>query len=713
MKTLLVRTFLFIFLVYSHIVYSQDQEKLTYPLHVLIQDKGNYVPVLNQKKYMEGLDLKVLNSILSPKELWAIKNDAEKDKGAYEYFNFFYEEWYIKQLPIIVFEYKIMDMLDDITIKKIRKNKNSREYLSKYDEQLYHIMSNENILKPEELISFAQRYKYTPAEKLNLFLFLLHHSALDKNLLTVWNTWKIGDYPIVYVGDNKRYMEYILETTQSFYPGITREHLSDWLNEVDKAAVTSVLHEAVRHNRKPIFNEIIKSNSVDINSKDYLEQTALHIAADKKWDQAKDYINTLLKYPKIKINMQDFKRWTPFSYILSKSQNHLFPGVIDFLEKNKNLVELNFLDRDRRNLVLLAGELGLPNIADYLHKEMGVPWPEKVSLSNTYIDFDYSSIQFRYQTNLDISNLDIFFYDAENKLLQILQTDLNQKYVMFFNISKALLEEAEETRHSVIMSLLSNNIEEEWSEALQEANKIPFLGKVVKAIYKGDIKTLDYLLSSMNKKDINNFLYYQKFNLSDHKLKSILTELPFWNKKSFIQEESIETIYMEVDSYLSEAIRANQPEVVEFLLKKGANPIFPKKNSIIGNDIMTAILSVVFFFDNEKALADHKSIVKRLIEHPSVTKDFLNKEALPGLNYADFAAIRGHLPALKAMYKKGARVSNGSIWGGNMPIETAVMFSDFIKTAQFLLKHKMKEAKTKKDKEILEDSFNLCQKVFH
>ena len=703
-----MRIFLFIFLLCSELAYSQNnkEEKLIYPLHVLMKKKGNYVPILNQKQYMESLNSQVLDSILSPKKLWSIQNSEKQKIKVYEYRDQFYEEWYIKRLPLLIWSDKLRNIANrDILI-----------YYKNYY-KLHNLLDEKKTLKQRGLISFTNQYNYTSAEKLNLFLFLLHNNISDKNLLTLWKAWEIDKYPIVYIKDSKKYINNFFETMDVLgLKDMKKQNLINWFNKENQFIITSVLHQAVRHNKSLIFNEIIKNNLVDINLKNYLEQTALHIATDKEWSEGKSYIDTLLKKPNILINIQDFKGWAPFSYIVYNSRNNSFSGVIEFLKQNENRVKLDLLDKDRKNLILLAGERGLPKVADYLYEQAGAPWPDKVSLSNTYIDSNYTSTFFQYQTDLNLDHLVGFLYDStdvkEGKF-NILNTEENAKYHILLDIVQNILEQTETARHNVIMSFLSHNIEKEWSEELRQTGEIDFLASVVKAIYKGDTLMLDQLLSSTNKKDINKFLFYQQFNITDDRLKPILKELPFWNHNYLIQKKSTKDISIEVSSFLSEAVRANQPKVVEFLLKKGANPVSTRNNSIIGNDIMTAILSVVFFYDNEKAIKDHKSIVNMLINHPSVTKDFLNKEVLPQLNYADLAAVRGHLPALKAMYKKGARVSDGFIWNGNMSIDQAVVFSEFLEMAKFLYQEKIKEAKTPEDKKMFEDQLNNCQKVFH
>ena len=708
MRTLLVKIFLFIFLLYSELVYSQNnkEEKAIYPLHVWIQNKGEYVPVLNQKQLMESLDSQTLDSILSPKKLWTIRNSDEQDRKIYDHLEYFYEEWYIKRLPLLIWSDKLRNIANGDILTHYKNYYKPRSFL---DEK--------KTLKQRELISFTNQYNYTPAEKLNLFLFLLQNNISDKNLLTLWKAWEIDKYPIVYIEDSKKYINNFFETMDVLgLKDMEKQNLINWFKKENQFIITSVLHQAVQHNKSLIFNEIIKNNLVDINLKNYLEQTALHIATDKEWSEGKNYVNTLLEYPKIKINIQDFIGWTPFSYIIHNSRNNSFSGVREFLEQNKNRLELNFLDKNRRNLVLLAGERGLPNVAHYLYKKAGVPWPDKVSSLNIYINLNYAPIWFQYQTDLHLNHLAGFLYDSisiKRGEINILNTEENAKYHILLNVVQNILEQTEKTRHNVIMSLLSNNVKKEWSKELQQKGRVNFLESVVKAIYKGDTLMLEQLLSSTNEKDINRFLYSQESTIDDDTLRPLLKELPFWSHNRLILKKSTKTISMEIGSFLSEAVRANQPKVVELLLKKGANPVSARNHSIIGNDIITAILSVVFFYNNEKAIKEHKSIVEMLINHPSVTKDFLNKEALPQLNYADLAAITGHLPALKAMYKKGARISNDFIWNGNMSVEQVVIFSELMEMAKFLYQEKIKEAKTPEDKKMFEDQLNNCQKVFH
>ena len=346
------------------------------------------------------------------------------------------------------------------------------------------------------------------------------------------------------------------------------------------------------------------------------------------------------------------------------------------------------------------------------------------------------------------------FKDWEKFRNQVFQYDFLWQRLQEFS------RHEENVRRIFINSALFDNSDKNISlgwKRVKSLNSFTQTRKILQAVYRGDVFQLKKLfdkvrtdpafLSSLLLRDINSPLfkewyqwpkdYMSQISVSNKLYQAqlpnnirVFKETPLFEKRyglSFIKNSipsgsSLQKIihsnkevifYTGISSLLSEAIRANQLEVVQFLLNLGANPTFERNNFVIKNDLITAILGKELWSQKSEDFARYLSIVDTLLNHSSVTKEFLNQEVIPGtqINYIDLAVLKGFYPVVKKMYRKGARVTDKFIWNRSILVEDVLSHLDtFKKTAQLVSRQRLKEDSKLED---LQEKTDQCKKAFN
>lgn len=698
------------FFVLSKPCFSEDKSKVkkikTLTLSAFIQlSPDNQAAISNTEQFIESFDKQFLDSVLSPEEIWSIHKKESVKKENFKYFELFYR-WYFTELPLLILSRKRTD----------RTNKVPFDVISEKDIDRASFLFNGNRpFTAEKLIAFANYYDYNYYEKLNLFLSALYKNISEEELVKLSEAWNIKNNIGIYVQNYKEYVDAFC----SFFDN--KDEVRSLLNRL-KQAITSVLHELVEANKGILFYKMMQNPELNINIRNYLLQTAVHTASKKEWRKSEFYVLSFFKHPKTKFNLQDFQGWTPIFYTVDNSDNNTFPLVKLYLD-HKHKLNLMILDYKKRSLPLLAAELGMPNLSEFLHKQ-GAPLPKKVSLSNSYITNDYRAVWFKYDFDLKLDKLaDLFsvrrdimpsfaeFQEMNTEVTTLEKERIWQNFKYYF-LLEALIKRfslEENVRAISIMSLLfdDNGDSKDRSDYL--------LGRIIRAIYQGDISEMNKIFSKNQAalQLLNKSLFQNQHFLKDNWDRETVLRFNLLNEmgtETLPQTDSSLLFYTGLSSLLSEAIRANQVEAVLFLVKKGANPTFNEKSFVLRNGIVTAILMGTLLHKHEKLYKDHLRIMDILMSHRLVTRDFLNSEVIPGINYADFAALMGHFYALKKMYKKGVSVSNKGLWGTNVLIKTFSFTFGLMRQTEFILKQKIK--RNSDDKNLRKD-LRICQKAFH
>ncbi|MYE07508.1 MAG: hypothetical protein F4X95_01980 [Oligoflexia bacterium] len=672
-------------------------------------DSGDRIEVDNSQEYISTLKTNVADSILSPKQVWAIAKKDSKKESDYRYLRLFYQ-WYMTELPIIIFDRK----------SKTERTENVSDTLKMVGsiEGAEFLFDHKAAFTSEQMIALASRYNYTYFEKLNLFLFALYRDISEEELLKLFKSWGIYENIAVYIKDYSTYLENFFEKLKfSVTQKSEKKYIRRLLRKSDQP-ITSVLHESVYSQRRSLFTTVIEDDKIDVNIQDYLLQTVLHKVAHVEWSKSSFFLYTLLDNPRVYVNIRDFQNRTAIFYAVMHSQDAHFPAVEKFLSHD-GLV-LDIVDSQRKPLTLVAAELGMPFLAQVLH-EHGAPLPTQVSLENSFLLPDYQAVWFKYKRDLSLDKLaHIFNADTEALSFTEFQTGMTgrknvdarvwEQFQYYFLLQFLLnfLHHEEGERSGYIMSLLFDNKMSAETRSTAQA---------IRAIYEGDAATFRRVFSEQKNKI--EWLRTPFLNIKYHisqvgfpaKIISGFSIVERFNIKQF---EHVHgdwwNFYMGNGSFLSEAIRSVQEEIVLFLLGRGVDPTVDRPGFILKDSIMLAILMNNLVYKNKGVYEKYLRIVELLMSHPNVTKDFLEREVVPGINYVDLAVIEGNLPMVQRMYKKGARNSDSRLWNTNVSVEIAAMSSSFFKTAEFVLKERIKDDP---NSEFLEAQLRSCRRAFH
>ncbi len=688
---------------------GDKQFKENFPLSIFIQTNSDQsVVVENPAEYLSQMDKDVVNSILSEKEIWHAHKIRQSKANIYQYMQQFYT-WYFNQLPLIIFANK----------KGFPDRGNLASALQKgYFTEINFLFLAESNIKSNTLIALTNRYEYTFSEKLNLFLHVLYKNISETEIFKLQKAWGITNNSAVYIRDYKKYMKEFFQYLQ--IPSDSQKTDIISLFSKVESAFTSVLHELFITDKKTLFTKMLKRPGMDMNIQDYLLQTIAHKVANGDWKKASHYLPSLLKHHKINLNIPDYQGWTPIFYAINRSENRLSQALKQFMN-HKSKIDMNIMDYNLRPMTLVATELNKPALAHFLHSQ-GAPLPSRVSLFNSYITEDYRTVWFQHRVKFDINNLANLFnmnnntpsfvefqnYVSSEKFIE--QTDWSKfkdfKYYFLFHLLRKTLLHEENIRYSTIMSWL-------FGEKNIVMNN-GFDTRLIKAIHQ-DISLLKSMISNKRDKNIlTDNLFYTQYSFEKGWNKKVISDfhlLERINVEPVPQSDGTLLFYVEVSSLLNEAIRANRSKVVEFLLSEGADPTMETKNFVVRNGIVTAIFMGNLLYRYSEPYKEHLRIVDMLMSHPFVTKDFLSKDVIPGINYVDLSALRGHFNILEKMYEKGAHVTeNKDIWETGFPIETATIKSNLAKTMKFILEEK---AKRYPSDQLLKNSLQRCREAFN
>ena len=580
----------------------------------------------------------------------------------------------------------------------------------------------------ESLAKFTEEYNYTYPEKLNLFASLLNNKEItEEELIKLVDAWKIYENINIYSNSTRNYLPKFYQMLH-FSSTAEKDNVIDLFNSL-KTPITSVLHLLIEHKRFKVFQKLLTHSKLDVNTQDFLLQTPLHLAAQSKWTESRPYVVALLKHPKTELNIKDYKGWTPLFYTLGhteiSSKSTLNTRDIEGL---RYMLDAGFRtdikDIEGRNLVLLASELGMKIVAKYLYKE-GINFPTKISAKNTYLQPDFTFTRFGYEPMLDIDSLFYFFEMDEKKASfedfrnQILTDERfykipspgweRWKYYSLFDLLESVLELEESSRYIHLLGHLYNkNID---SNIMTEN---------IRAIYRGDLSTLKNNFStSRGLNQLSSGIYTNDYEFETYNTNRTIDKFNILDRmkvksNSFQNNESSLAFSIHIGSYLSEAIRANQPEVVQFFLSKGADPTTNEKGLVIRSSVMTALLMTSLLHKNtnlEEELNKNKRIINSVINHPKVTQSFLNQEVLPGIKYADLAALKGNIYGLEKIIEKGGQLGNKKIWEG-FYIEEITSVLGFIKMTELILNER-KRVGVPYDRTFLTDGLSNCQRIFN
>ena len=206
-------------------------------------------------------------------------------------------------------------------------------------------------------------------------------------------------------------------------------------------------------------------------------------------------------------------------------------------------------------------------------------------------------------------------------------------------------------------------------------------------------------------------MFQYPYQVKDPWSKKIFTEFVLSSPEDKQILEKVEPVYFEVGTFLGEAIRANSVEAVSLLLDLGVDPTQSIINITLKNAVIAAILNGRMLHEYPDRYAQYLVILEKIMNHPSVTRTFLNQNVFPGINYADLAALEGNLQALKWIYKKGASVSQKTLWSSRLTMEMLSYQRDFMNQTVFLLEEKLKERDT--EDRSTRDFLSMCRGAFH
>ena len=666
------------------------------PLSIYIQNPSVREPsLLSAEYYLSSLDTTTVDSILSPTEMYDIVKKSALKLEQYEKIYLFYQ-WYLTDMPVSI-----------IASKQKKAHRPIITVSENTLQEIHLLFESEKELTAKNLIEVSSKYRYTLAEKLNLWIRALHKNISDQELLKALEMWNITKNQAIYIKDYKAHLDSFIKVHS-----LSGQEKKDFLRSFRsfKDPVTSLLHEVIKANRIKLFKAMIEEASTGINIPDYLGQTVLHIATSLPGIKNEHYTHLLLKHTEIDINYKDFQGWTPLFHAVVSSENHFFPIVKSILKQPK--IKVDIMDNYRRTLPLLAVELEKPNIAQFLH-EHGAPLPTQFSLKNSYMDSNHNLITVDYKGELNLKFLSTplnwaynrvtydDFRDMDFNTMDLSSEEMweNFRYYFLFLLIESLLKWEENIRYHRIMDLLIN-----------DEYKKSWLSQAIKAIYTGDTVMLKKLFSKKEPSQLEEPLFRIQYVILNPWKWQALMDFHLLKGVRMPYSESQKIIHISHGFFLDEAIRSRQINSVQFFLNQGVDPTNVRGNIALPNSIITALLLANTVYIDEKSYKDYLPILNLLMSHPSVNFDFLNRELFPGITYPDLAGLMGHLPALKIMAKKEAYIKNKDIYDLDILVTDALALMGLLRTKEFVLKELNKQ---NPEDEFLQEDLITCQRAFH
>ena len=686
-------------------VYSEDE--FLPPLSAVMQSKDQPQRIIDSPDYVFQLEEDLKQSIRSPRQLWHDFNSRSLDNMTYEYLAQ-WESWYLEELPMLI-----------LTEKSSKDQSGSFAVVSQETIDRAFFLFHNAPFDAQAMIDLANHYNYNRAEKLNLFLAVLNLNISEKELLKVMAAWNILDQISVYVQEYEKYLD-------SFFDKISEDIRAEMSSRIRnlKTPVTTVLHQVMRWGKITLFNQMMEQPEWDVNARNYLLRTGLYESSDQEWSRGGPYVIALLEHPEIDINARDVYGRSPIFPAIQNSEPNSFTMVQKYFEYRDKL-DLSIVDHHNRGLVLFAAESGLPGLAEYLHKQ-GAPFPKEVSSLNSYITDDYRAVFFQYRFTFHLDNVQTLFdYTRNNLSFPIFDAYLSTEKAAHLSPDKK--EHWEEFRYYFLFRELSNIFAAEeslryrfvmssiygGSTGQAVVIKDKNISSVIAAIYGGDMAALKEFFSKKENREkyLNGFLFQYPYQVKDPWSKKIFTEFVLSSPEDKQILEKVETVYFEVGTFLGEAVRANSVEAVSLLLDLGVDPTQSIINITLKNAVIAAILNGRMLHEYPNRYAQYLVILEKIMNHPSVTRTFLNQNVFPGINYADLAALEGNLQALKWIYKKGASVSQKTLWSSRLTMEMLSYQRDFMNQTVFLLEEKLKERDT--EDRSTRDFLSMCRGAFH
>lgn len=704
----MLRRVVFAFFYLSLSLYTYADNEFLPPLSAVMEDKDRPQNVIDSPDYVFQLDESLRQSIQSPRQLWHDFNSRSLDDRTYEYLAQ-WERWYLEELPILILTEKDSKIESD-SITAVSKEAIERGFFLFYNSPF----------DAQAMIDLANRYSYNRAEKLNLFLAALNRNISEKELLKVMAAWNILDHITVSVQEYEFYLSHFFNNE---IPEDMREVISARIRRL-KSPITTVLHQIMRWGKITLFNHMMEQPKWDVNAPNYLLRTGLHESSDQEWSRGGPYVIALLEHPEIDINARDVYGQSPIFPAIRNSEPNSFTMVQKYFEYRDKL-DLSIVDYHNRGLVLFAAESGLPGLAEYLHKQ-GAPFPKAVSVLNNYITDDYRAVFFRYRFTFHLDNVQALFNNTRNRLsFPVFEAYLSTgrashfspdkkehweefKYYFLFRELNNIFTSEESLRYRFVMSSVYGG-----STGQAMVIKDKNISRMIAAIYSGNIATLVEFFSKKENREkyLNHFLFRYPYQVKDPWSKKIFTEFVLSEPEDKQILEKVEAVYFEVGTLLGEAIRANNVEAVSLLLDLGVDPTRGIANATLKNAVIAAILNGRLLHEYPDRYAQYLVILEKIMNHPSVTGAFLSQNVFPGINYVDLAALEGNLPALKWMYKKGASISQKTLWSSRLTMELLSYQRDFRNQAVFLLEEKLKENDT--EDRATRDLLLMCRRAFH
>ena len=699
----------------------------TYPVSVFtIDDSGTMEPYKDPTGFFKKLNKKTVDSIRSPEEIFThnlrVKEINQTLKLYEVYFSF-----YLDYLPALVLAEKIE--------KAAGTFGNEVEASIRAQEILTSLFERDTSVSPaEKAIQLADEYRYNAHEKLNLFIKALYRRTVsDQDVMQMMSAWRIREQIEIYLHPYKKYMGVYqrvlavkLQEQGEDLEMMKEKSVS--LFSLTAPSMSSLLHEAFSAQRFSVFDALLKSKSVPafrLNMPDFLHRSVLHIMSGVEWEKAEPYFKSFMRHHQlVDFNIQEYRGWTPLAYAVAQKGMEALEFIRQLLAF-KERMQLDILDSYQRTMITLAVESSAPDLARLLHRE-GVPHQEKVSANNTFVDQDFRLFKFitflgvLFDEFIKVFELDgkangsrRYSYEAvfdillDENLLKEPNFLFADRYYILFKFFYKIFTFEERQRAEFILAAIT---EQSSNEVDKE------LARLLKAIRKGEVSFLRnfFSISENRLRYINRSFFHGDYTIRAPRVLSLfsLFELRKYFPATVVKgsEESIVASLRSIN-LLVDAVRFNQPEIVSLLLETGASPVHPTGSFGIRDAIAAGILSSKLFLPYEEQFQRHIKIMKTLLAHPDVTKEFLNRSFFFGITYADLATMRGNLSVLRLLYAKGVEVSRSlSFWKTRASAVDVAEKLNFLGTAMFVLEQKLQKDSGNKE---LSKELQQCRRAFN